>query len=807
MHERDHGDEVGGLAPVGTERYDRAMWPAGPSLDPEHPPSEVPLNTDTPPDWSTPHAAASQWRDRCLIRDRSVFEAGSIWTLENANALDRHYIQNIDQGEGTFFSKLEGQLAGAPSSAIQLAAELFWALYLFPMPESMKAATKRVQIRRVWEWSGEVFPENHPALHDPLEGGLGNPGAAFNTLRWRELYFAIRFTQALKCLGEEERRHLLADPWRFAEWLEDVDYAERRQFRHIVLNLLFPDTFETIASQHLKRDLVKGFRDKWSADPDVEIPKDRVELDRAVAEIRERLEAGRGERIDFYSPEFVAEWRPKELESAADPSSPDSKSTPSWPEFSKDESIAWRDERFGPGTDIWFVGTGQGGRLWSEFKREGVIRIGWGFMGDLTAYDSKDAVEAALAEHPSQGERPTVTARACWEFTHEIKEGDVVIAKRGRSTVLGWGRVRSGYRFDDSREESPHLREVEWERTGSWEIASDDGVTAKTLTCFTPYLDWVRAAFHVMERDTSPPPPPNGPDDSPYTEDDALDKLFLEATEFSSILNLLARKKALVLEGPPGVGKSFVARRVAYALIGRQAPEQVEMVQFHQSYSYEDFVQGLRPAEGGGFERQDGVFLRFCEAARADPEEPFVLVIDEVNRANLSRVFGELLLLLEADKRRPEYAVSLTYARDDEEPFFIPPNVHVLGLMNTADRSLAMVDYALRRRFGFIRLEPAFGREAFTEHLTGAGVPEKLVAHIDEELTDLNRAIVEDARNLGRGFEIGHAYFVPTPEDDSLGEEWFRAIVEYEVAPLLREYWFDDEERAEGWVKRLLAGR
>src|SRR5690606_1428410 len=185
-----------------------------------------------------------------------------------------------------------------------------------------------------------------------------------------------------------------------------------------------------------------------------------------------------------------------------------------------------------------------------------------------------------------------------------------------------------------------------------------------------------------------------------YTLDDALDGLFLSRDQFTYILDQLGRKRNVILEGPPGVGKTFIAKRVAWALLGEKDPSRVEMVQFHQSYAYEDFVQGWRPAEAGGFDLRNGIFYEFCErAAGDDPERPYVFIIDEINRGNLSKVFGELLMLIEGDKRGPDFAIPLTYSRAREERFYVPRNLYVLGMMNTADRSLAMVDYALRRRF------------------------------------------------------------------------------------------------------------
>jgi 5-methylcytosine-specific restriction enzyme B len=231
---------------------------------------------------------------------------------------------------------------------------------------------------------------------------------------------------------------------------------------------------------------------------------------------------------------------------------------------------------------------------------------------------------------------------------------------------------------------------------------------------------------------------------------------------------------------------------------------QAGALQFHQNYSYEDFVQGWRPGPGGTFVRRDGVFLEMCRRAAADPEQPYVLVIDEINRANLSKVFGEVMVLMEADKRGPANPVRLSYAAADEPAFFIPENLYILGMMNTADRSLAMVDYALRRRFAFYYLRPAFGTEAFAAYLEECDVEEELIRRIVDRFTALNARIREDNANLGAGYEIGHSYFCPGKADENLDETWYRRIVETEIRPLLREYWFDQPEQTESAVRELL---
>ena len=226
------------------------------------------------------------------------------------------------------------------------------------------------------------------------------------------------------------------------------------------------------------------------------------------------------------------------------------------------------------------------------------------------------------------------------------------------------------------------------------------------------------------------------------------------------------------------------------------------MVQFHQSYAYEDFIQGWRP-NGSGFSRNDAVFFNFCEKARRDSLRPYVFIIDEINRGNLSKIFGEVMMLIEHDKRSDDYAIPLTYSRKEEPAFFVPDNVFLLGLMNTADRSLAIVDYALRRRFAFFTLLPKFGTSRFRGYLAAAGVPDSLTNRIASHMLELN-AIIAEERDLGPGFEIGHSYFCPPNTPDGLSESWYEDIIRSEVRPLLEEYWFDKPQKVDELISLLL---
>ena len=288
-----------------------------------------------------------------------------------------------------------------------------------------------------------------------------------------------------------------------------------------------------------------------------------------------------------------------------------------------------------------------------------------------------------------------------------------------------------------------------------------------------------------------------------YNIDDALKDLFLDRVTVEEILETWSQKKNLILQGAPGVGKSFAAKRLAYCLNNSNSLDRVRIVQFHQSYSYEDFIQGYRPNGRQGFELGNGVFYEFCEEARANPEESYVLIIDEINRGNLSKIFGELMLLIEPDKRSRDWATRLTYTPIGEPDFFVPSNLYLLGMMNTADRSLSMVDYALRRRFAFKSLDPMFDSPKFKDHLVTKGVPLEIIETITARMGDLNKTISDDRTNLGPGFCIGHSFFTPT-DTVSNGKQWYNRIVNTEIFPLLEEYWFDAPEKAEEWCERLL---
>ena len=738
--------------------------------------------------------AAARWRERCLRNDGSVFTEKSLWTAQNVGYLVQYFAENLDEGEGNFFEKLERQLAPAPGSAKQLAAEMFWVMYLTLIPRAMQPGTKRRQIRMIWEWSDDPLPEAPVELEEALNEGLIHPGTAYNTLRWLEFLFLVRAMEAWKSLAAPEREARLADPWVFARWLLGLDRTGNRQLRHIICFLLFPEDFEPVATNYQKRMIVRASRTKDGLDPDQVDYDDRLEVDQEIQLVRERLvDEEQRQNLSFFDEPLRSIWQPE-------PVKPPNGGT----NGEKEEVDDWYTQRFGQAR-VWVMSAGQNAHAWSDFRRENVIAIGWGELGDLKELATKENIAeqmGAVYDWPN----PINNALACYQFAQEMQAGDHVIIKRGRSALLGHGVVRSEYEFRSERPDFKSVRKVEWKLRGEWELPRDRWTTNKTLTDYSGpiYRPWLRFAMSLIEDDpgviTSRPKPEPGP----YTSKEALQDLFMDQGKFHYMIDALERKMNIVLEGPPGVGKTFIAKRLAYRLIGYKVPERVRMIQFHQSYAYEDFIQGYRPRDDGGFELRNGVFYTFCRQAAADPDKRYVFIIDEVNRGNLTKIFGEIMMLIEPDKRESEYAVPLTYS-PDEDPFYVPDNVFLIGMMNTADRSLAMVDYALRRRFAFIRLEPAFGTDQFSDHLNEAGVEEDLVNRIVDRLSALNREIRDERKNLGPGFEIGHSFFCPREADEQLDEPWYEGIVRREIEPLLREYWFDRPEHVDKLTKQLLA--
>ena len=295
----------------------------------------------------------------------------------------------------------------------------------------------------------------------------------------------------------------------------------------------------------------------------------------------------------------------------------------------------------------------------------------------------------------------------------------------------------------------------------------------------------------------------------PYSVEDILkDGCFLERAEIDRLLDRLRTKKNLILQGPPGTGKTWLAKRLAFALMGQKDDSKVRAVQFHPNLSYEDFVRGWRPTGEGKLSLADGVFMEAIKAASKDPSSKFVVVIEEINRGNPAQIFGELLTLLEAGKRTPNEALELCYPDADgkRRPVHIPENLYVVGTMNIADRSLALVDLALRRRFAFVGLEPRLG-EVWREWVVKeCAVDPGFVADIERRIAELNDQIAADAR-LGKQFRIGHSYVTPAHRLEAGDtKKWFQQVVETEIGPLLDEYWFDAPDEAQKAIARLTQG-
>lgn len=440
----------------------------------------------------------------------------------------------------------------------------------------------------------------------------------------------------------------------------------------------------------------------------------------------------------------------------------------------------------------WLYAPGEGSCMWDEFYTSGIMAIGWGEIGNLSTFDSKDAMKIKMREVIDESLSYKNAAHATWQFANEMKIGDIVFVKKGMHQIIGRGVVMSDYEYDNTRDdEYKNIRQVDWTHNGVWPHPGQ--AVMKTLTDITSYTDYVEKLNSLFEDETEEDAEDVEKTYPPYTKEDFLSEVFMPEEEYDKLSGILRIKKNIILQGAPGVGKTFVAKRIAFSMMGVKDVERVMMVQFHQSYSYEDFIMGFRPSTDG-FELKRGAFYNFCKKAEIDGDNDYFFIIDEINRGNLSKIFGELFMLIENDKR----GVSLQLLYSDEK-FSVPKNIYIIGMMNTADRSLAMLDYALRRRFAFFEIKPGFTTDGFRKYRMSLENEkfDKLIACVES----LNNAISND-ESLGDGFCIGHSYFCNLLPD-TINDQVLSGIVEYELIPLLKEYWFDEPTKVKDWSSNL----
>ena len=692
--------------------------------------------------------AARRVLDRGWLDDGSVFsENRAVWTPAHLDELQEHYVLPARQLAPAFLDSLHQQLVPVSDGARQLAAEL---LYLNVLPLRTQGSTKRTLISTVLSWTASP-PTLPDEVDRALDGGVFNGGVGFNVNRWRQLVLLVHTLRSFKQRDPERRRQLLTNAWAFRDFVRGVPEPAEPGQRNALLFLAFPDEFPPVVGTRDRQRIVDAFRD--------ELTEPTGDTDRDLAAVRSALSARTGSYVDFYQPPWDHRWR-SPVESPPGPDDPPR------------------------GRRAWLVrGSNVGGHdLVGTWLHEGFVSLRTRPLepvdSEVSAERLHRVVDEAYADASYNQRRQLFEDLST--FLTRMSPGDVLATtSQGQLHV---GRLAGQPEWVQSPDGRSNLRRpVVWEE-------DEDGVDfgdlppalaarlqsqadVLDLTEQLPYLEGLLAA-----------------DDTPDVGlvlkpvDEALaDRLLVGHAWLQECIDLLTDRPQLIFYGPPGTGKTYLALELARHLA---EPENVALVQFHPSYSYEDFFEGLRPAVRDGsvvFELTPGPFRRLVDHARERPGTPHVLIIDEINRGNLAKIFGELYFLLEYR----DHSIELLYSGGSrEQGFTLPPNVVVIGTMNTADRSIALLDAAMRRRFAFVALDPA---EEPTRSMLSQWLDRERLPPDTAVLLDRLNAAIDDP-----DFRIGPSYFMRRAvyETGGLERTWRTSIL-----PLLAEHHFGDRHR------------
>ncbi len=749
------------------------------------------------------YAAAELWVEKALRADDSLFTPGvRIWSKENLGVLRENFIDMPPVPGASFYQNLKGQLEDSPPEVYQLVAEVLYIHLLFTWEGAMKGSSKRHRIDQILGWSDRsvTIPEERV---DGLTPGLGHPGVAFIAQIHVQIGYLIDFANRWKETPSNEREQSLRDPWAFKRslhfelataWLKHTESFYSLQ-REALLHLVFPDTFEKVISATHKSQIVDTF-----AQLVIEPTED---IDRRLQQIRMHLETEYGTGVDFYLDPVHSMWNPLESRKA-------------WDGFINHARAFVEAGGVDSQENDYKVKIG--GKL--EHARRAVLTgaSNWadllkiGLSGNLIYPIQLAKLKDWVTASPDNALR---SLQAIWTSDKipvperirtfaELLPQSVISGRGTRTTVasqLLMGLDVYPYPpfritlFNDTYDHVGYLRpNKDADEATLYEHAlgfldrfikeaAERGVDLRHR------LDAQSLVWMIANDKTQPPCPQPPP--APPGLGGLATKLFLPVDFLEEIETLLKEKKQVIFQGPPGTGKTYVAQNLAEHLAGSK--ERVTLVQFHPSYAYEDFVQGYRPSllKGQpGFELKDGPLLTAAEQARGMPEEDHFLVIDEINRGNLAKVFGELYFLLEYRDQK----MRLLYQTDKE--FSLPENLYILGTMNTADRSIALVDLALRRRFYFVEFHPDDEpiKDLLRDWLQEKAADMRWVA----DVIDVANKKLEDDRHVA----IGPSYFMGTDDKGNAvvrDEASVRRIWKHSVLPYIEEHLFGNLDRMDEW--------